>query len=582
MSSPKKGPKKTVEELESESTGTASIGERLIAKGLISKDQLEVALREQRQTGSKKMLGTILVDMGFITEAALGDVFTESTGIEQYDLKSAALDPELVRKIPKEVAIRNKVIPVSMTGDKVLIAMTDVYNIMVLDQIKRYFDKTTRIVPVYASPPDIIEMIDIYYAYEMSIGGILKEIETGISDESITLSGEGEGYTNPTIRLVDALLIDAVKKQASDLHFEPEENFLRLRYRIDGELRQIRTFHKNYWPAIAVRIKILSDMNIAETRRPQDGRINYNILGRVIDFRVATHPTIHGENIVMRVLDRKNSLMPLEKLGFPAHSEALLKKCIKRPEGIIIITGPTGSGKTTTLYSILSYINSMTVNIMTLEDPVEYQLSLIRQTNIKAEVGMDFKSGIKSLMRQDPNIVFVGEVRDEDTATLAVRAAMTGHQVYTTLHTNDAMGAIPRLIDIGVKNTLLSGSLICILAQRLVRRLCPKCKVPHTATADECRILGVDPNSPPTIYEHKGCDECEGMGYKGRIGVTEILPVDKELDDMIARGETRKVMLEHAKSHGFITMQDEAIDKIKAGMTDLEEVIKNIDMTERL
>ncbi|MGB1539424.1 MAG: GspE/PulE family protein, partial [Rickettsiales bacterium] len=511
------------------------IGERLKEMGLISDDQLQIALQEQK--ASKKLLGAILVEMGFITESALGELLAESSGAEKFDPSSTMLDPNLINMIPKEVALRNKVIPVSMENGVVYLAMADVYNVVAMDQVRRYFPRKSKVVPLYCNESEVIELIEQYYEYEMSIDGILNEIETGIRANT-ELSGEEEGYVNPTVRLMNALLVDAIKIGASDIHFEPEGQFLRLRYRIDGVMQQVRSFHRSYWGAMVVRVKIMSGMNIAETRNPQDGRISFKALGREVDFRVATQPTVHGENIVLRLLDKTKALMPMESLGFSEHNTRVLKKLLRRPEGIIIVTGPTGSGKTTTLYSILSFINSIEVNIMTLEDPVEYQLPLIRQTNIR-EGSVDFHSGITSLMRQDPDIIFVGEVRDEETALMAVRAALTGHQVYTTLHTNDALGAIPRLGDIGVPAHLLAGALICCMAQRLARRLCKHCKSAKVASPEECRILGADPAEPPTIYEEVGCPECMHKGTKGRVAINEILAVDQGLDELISTHATR-------------------------------------------
>lgn len=554
------------------------IGERLIDMGLISTDQLQIALQEQKTT--KKLLGAILIEMGFITESALGEVLAESSGAEKFDPRKTMLDPNLIKLVPKDVAQRNKVIPVAMDGDTVQLAMADVYNVVAMDQARRYFPRKCKVVPLFCTDSQIIELIDQYYDYEMSIDGILREIETGIRENN-ELSGEEEGYVNPTVRLVNALLVDSIKSGASDIHFEPEGAFLRLRYRIDGAMTQVRSFHRSYWGAIVVRLKIMSGMNIAETRQPQDGRISFSALGREVDFRVASQPTVHGENIVLRLLDKTKSLVPLEKLGFSDHNSRLLKKLLKRPEGIIIVTGPTGSGKTTTLYSVLSYINSMDVNIMTLEDPVEYQLPLIRQTNVR-EGSVDFHSGITSLMRQDPDIIFVGEVRDEETALMAVRAALTGHQVFTTLHTNDALGAVPRLGDIGVPAHLLAGSLICCMAQRLARKLCQACKAPKTATAEECRILGADLDEPPTIYEEAGCPQCNGKGTKGRIAINEILAVDSGLNELIATHATRNVMMEHALENGFIPMVMDGIDKVMNGQISLKELIDTIDLTERL
>ena len=554
------------------------IGERLMQMGLISPDQLMIALQEQKT--SKKLLGGIMVDMGFITESALGEVLAETSGAEKFDPKSTMLDPNLVNMIPKDVASRHKVIPVSMENDTVYLAMADVYNVVALDQARRHFPRKSKVVPLFCTETEIIELIEQYYEYEMSIDGILKEIETGIRENN-ELSGEEDGYVNPTVRLVNSLLVDAIKSGASDIHFEPEGSFLRLRYRIDGAMTQVRSFHRSYWGAVVVRLKIMSGMNIAETRNPQDGRIGFKALGREVDFRVATQPTVHGENIVLRLLDKTKSLVPLEKLGFSEHTSRLLKKMVMRPEGIIIVTGPTGSGKTTTLYSVLNYINSMEVNIMTLEDPVEYQLPLIRQTNVR-EGSVDFHSGISSLMRQDPDIIFVGEVRDEETALMAVRAALTGHQVYTTLHTNDALGAIPRLGDIGVPAHLLAGSLICVMAQRLARRLCNACKKPKVASPEECRILGIDPDEPPTIYEEGGCSQCNQKGVKGRVAINEILPIDKGMDELISTHATRNVMMEYALEHGFVPMMLDGIDKVMLGTVSLKELIETIDLTERL
>jgi len=556
------------------------IGEKLVDLGLISPDQLQIVLTEQKS--SKKLIGSILVDMGFITESALAQVLAETSGTQKFDAKSVMLDSTVVRMIPKDLAVRYKIIPVSFENDTLHLAMADVYDVLAIDQVRRQVPKNVRILPLFCTDTEILEMIDQYYDYEVSVDGILKEIESGIRENSAKLDGRQEGYINPTVRLVNALLADSIKLGASDIHYEPEGSFLRLRYRIDGQMMQVRSFHRDYWSAMLVRIKIMAGMNIAETRNPQDGRISYNVLGREVDFRVATQPTVHGENVVMRLLDKTKSLVPLEELGFSEHNARLLKILLKRPEGIIIVTGPTGSGKTTTLYSILGYINNIETNIMTLEDPVEYQLPLIRQTNVREGSGMDFLSGIKSLMRQDPDIIFVGEVRDEDTALMAVRAALTGHQVFTTLHTNDAVGAIPRLGDIGVPGHLLAGSLIGCLAQRLVRRLCPDCKKPRAATEEECRIMRIDAANPPTIYDPAGCPKCKNKGYKGRTALVEVLRVDAGLDELISTHASRTTMLEYLLKNGFVSMQEDGIARVISGEIAFNSLMESIDMTDRL
>ncbi len=561
----------------------APIGQTLIAKGLISEDQLDIALKIQRDSKESIMIGAILVEMGFITESALGEVLTENTDIQQFDPKSTIIDPNLIKQVPKDVAQRYNAVPILLDGDSVYIAMTDIYNVLALDRIQRYFPRRFKMVPIHCSPADLAEIIENYYEYELSIDGILREIEGIDLDDMDSLSrNDDNSYTNPTVRLIDALLVDAIRLGASDIHFEPEDSFVRLRYRIDGKLRLVRSFHRDYWMAIVVRIKIMSDINITESRNPQDGRISINVLGRHIDFRVATQPTIYGENIVMRILDKAKALLPMDALGFSEENVKTLTKALKSPEGIIVVTGPTGSGKTTTLYSILNFINKPDINIMTLEDPVEYQLPMIRQSNIKSGTGMDFIGGIKSIMRQDPDVIFIGEVRDEETATMALRAAMTGHQVFTSLHTNDALGAIPRFIDIGVNSRMLSGSIIACIAQRLARKLCSECKVEEAATEEEIKVYDLDVKNPPKLFHKVGCDKCAHTGYKGRVAISEIILVDENLNELIANEATRGEMMRHLEKNDFKSMADDGISKALAGLVDLNELIRTINMTDRM
>ncbi len=557
------------------------LGEELISKGLITSDQVDIALKEQKKSG--RPLGESLVSLGFVTEAILRDALSEMLDKESIDLSNVVPDKEALDLIPKDLSVRFNIIPVSLDREKntLSVAMTDIFNLVVLDRLRAIAGNRIEIIPLLSGESEISDAIDQFYGYELSVDGILHEIETGEVDYD-SLDAEGDAYSQPLVRLVDAILADAVKHGSSDIHFEPEEGFLRLRYRIDGVLRQIRSLHKDYWSAIVVRLKVLSNMNIAETRAPQDGRINLNIRGHQIDFRVSSQPTTHGENVVLRVLDRAKGIVDIDKLGL--HNDALsqLKLIMARPEGIVLVTGPTGSGKTTTLYSMLGYVRSIEVNIMTLEDPVEYPMDMIRQTSINEVLRMDFANGIRSLMRQDPDIILVGEIRDADTAEMAFRAAMTGHQVYSTLHTNSAIGSIPRLIDIGVKTDIMAGNIIGIVGQRLVRKLCPHCKTSHAATEIEKKLLGIWQSESLEIYNAQGCEQCAGIGYKGRLAILEVLRVDSELDEMIAEQVTLGKIKAHLKERGFQTLADDAARRVVEGKTTLDEVSRVIDLTDRL
>ena len=560
--------------------GKARLGERLLTQRLITDDQLQVALHEQRQSGL--MLGAVLVDLGFITESTLAEFLAERSGFDRIDLKSMVLDPALVRRLPKDVARRLKALPTAVGETTAQVAMVDPYDVMALDQLRRYFPRELELVPVVCGETDILEAIDQYYGYEMSIDGILKELETGVFDVNSLVAEQGQ-YVHPVVRLVNMIMFDAVKTGASDIHFEPEPGTVRLRYRTDGVMHKVRILHKGHWPAIGHRIKIISGMNIADSRSIQDGRFSIRIGSRNFDFRVSLLPTIHGENIVIRVLDHAKSLLPLDVLGYSDHNIALLRRLLKRPEGLIIVTGPTGSGKTTSLYSMLREVASVEVNVMTLEDPVEYQMALVRQTQIKEAAGITFVDGIRALLRQDPDIIFIGEMRDPETAQMALRAGMTGHQVFSTLHTNDAVGAIPRLMDLGLTPNMLAGNIICTLAQRLVRKLCPTCKeMLFPATEAECRVLGADPGEPPIIARPVGCEDCRYTGYRGRVAIAEVLHMSPELEDMISRGATRNEVKAAAKKNGFVTMAEDGVAKVLLGEINIASLVRAIDLTDRL
>ena len=557
------------------------IGQILISQGILTEDQLRIALLEQMK--SKLPIGKLLVNLGFVSEATLRDALSEKLGLQSVDLAQIIIDSQAMKLVPRDFALRHHVFPIALDRERgtLIVALSDTNNIVALDQLRARLRGELELETRLAGDTEISRAIEQYYGHELSIDGILHEIETGEVDYQ-SLAGSGEQYSQPVVRLIAALLADAVGKNASDIHFEPEQNFLRIRYRIDGVLRQIRSLHKTYWPAMAVRIKVLAKMNIAETRAPQDGRISLTLTGRQVDFRVASQATSHGENVVLRILDRQKGIVPLDGLGLESSQLDLLKRLIARPEGIILVTGPTGSGKTTTLYSILNHINSDALNIMTMEDPVEYPMTLIRQTSVNEAAKMDFANGIRSLMRQDPDVILVGEIRDEETAEMAFRAAMTGHQVYSTLHTNSAVGAFPRLLDTGVTPEVMAGNMIGIIAQRLIRRLCKHCRQPYAATSAECRLLGVKADRPPTVYRSVGCDHCDYQGYRGRLAIMEILKLDVDLDELIARRATARELQRAAIAKGFRTLADDGARRVLEGTTALDELMRVVDLTDRM
>lgn len=557
------------------------LGELMVQQGLISQDQLRIALIEQEQNDIP--LGRQLVRLGFVSETMVRDLVAHTIGQESIDLTTVVADGDALKMVPEDFSRRYHLLPVAYeeSTKTMIVAMADMFNVVALDQLRAMLGGQIQLKPVLAAEAQLEEYIDQFYDYELSVDGILREIETGEIDYQ-SLQTEGDEYTQPVVRLVGALLMDAVKKGASDIHFEPEFAFLRIRYRIDGVLQQVRSLHKSYWPGVSVRLKVVSGMDIAETRSAQDGRLNMNLCGRPIDFRVSTHPTIHGENIVLRVLDREKSIIPLERMGLRSSTLEELKLMMTRPEGILVVTGPTGSGKTTTLYSLLSHKNTEAVNIMTLEDPVEYPVSLMRQTSVSEVNKVDFANGIRSIMRQDPDIILVGEVRDEDTATMAFRAAMTGHQVFTTLHTNSALGAFPRLSDIGISSDIMSGNIIGVIAQRLVRVLCPHCKESAKPTPEERRILGLKRTEMPEIFKAKGCKKCNLSGYRGRMAIVELLRIDAEMDALIARKAHLDELKTIAVNKGFTTLAEDGIRRILEGYTSLEEVMRVIDLTSRI
>jgi len=556
------------------------IGQMLIDQGLLTDDQLRIALLEQGK--SPLPVGRLLVQLGFVSEAKLRDALSQKLGFQPVDLANLIVDPSALGLLPRELARRYRMFPVALNRAerRFIVALSDAGNLVAVDQLRAHVKAEFDIDVRLAGESEIERAIEHYYGHEFSIDGILREIETGELDPS-ALARDDE-YAHPVVRLVSALLADAVERGASDMHFEPEQNFVRIRYRIDGVLRQIRSLHKTYWAAMAVRLKVMAKMDIAETRAPQDGRLSASLAGRVVDFRVSSLPTTHGENIVLRVLDRQRGIVPLDRLGLDQDKLELLKRMIARPEGIILITGPTGSGKTTTLYSILNHLNTEGVNIMTLEDPVEYPMARIRQTSVAEAAKLDFANGIRAMLRQDPDAILVGEIRDRDTAEMAFRAALTGRQVYSTLHTNSAAGTFPRLLDIGIVPDIMAGNIIGIIAQRLVRKLCTLCRQPYPPDAHERKLIGIAAGKAVTLYRPVGCEECDYQGYRGRVTIMEILKIDASLDELISRRAATAEILTAARAQGFRTLAEDGTRLARAGVTSLEELIRVVDLTDRM
>ena len=576
------------------------VGRLLVDAGAISEDQARIALTEQRTTGAQ--FTDVLARLGFVTEALVRDAVSGSLGVESIDLGRTVAEADAMAAIPEPVARRFHAIGLTLERGpeeeprRITVAMADPFDVIALDHLRSLLGDGVEIVPLLAGRSEIERFLERAYRHDLSVSGILREIETGETAPGHA-SRQGDEYSQPIVRLVDVLLSDAVKRGASDIHFEPEAGFLRVRYRIDGVLRQVRSLHRDYWSAIAVRLKVMCGMNIAETRAPQDGRMTLSVSGHDIDFRVSSLPTAHGENIVLRVLDRGRGIVGLDELGMSPGSLAELRRMMERPEGVILVTGPTGSGKTTTLYSILSHLDHESVNIMTLEDPVEYPMSRIRQTSVNEAVKLDFAGGVRSLMRQDPDIILVGEIRDADTAAMALRAAMTGHQVYSTLHANSAVGTIPRLLDIGIAPGILAGNIIGIVAQRLVRRLCPACRTPapspavpspHGGPAGDpgpapipARVGYADQSEdgPLPSFLPVGCDRCDHQGYRGRIALTEVLRFDTELDALLAARAPVSDLLAAAEARGFVPLVADAMRRVADGSTTHREIARVVDLT---
>ncbi len=555
------------------------LGELLVREKLITPLQLQKAAEEQRNGGGR--LGYQLTKMGFIEENELTAFLSKQYGIPSINLYEFDIEPEIIKLIPKEVAQKHQVIPVNRSGNTLIIAMADPSNIFAIDDIK--FLTGYNIEVVVASEAAIVEAIEKYYTSNVSFDDVMMDFD----DEDIDVAEEEEDIDimdlektageAPVIKLVNLILVDAIKKGASDIHIEPYEKSMRVRYRIDGMLYEVMKPPLKLKNAITSRIKIMSSLDIAERRLPQDGRIKLKLgRGKEMDFRVSVCPVIWGEKVVLRLLDKGALQLDMTKLGFDTKALADFKEAIYKPYGMVLITGPTGSGKTTTLYSALTELNKTTENISTAEDPVEYNLPGINQVQMHDEIGLNFSAALRSFLRQDPDIIMVGEIRDFETAEIAVKAALTGHLVLSTLHTNDAPGTITRLLNMGVEPFLVASSVNLIQAQRLVRKVCPDCKEVTEVAPQTLLDLGVpeDEIDDYTIYRGVGCRTCNNTGYKGRIGLYEVLPIKDEIREYILNGASTLEIKREAIRMGMKTLRQCALDKLRDGVTTLDEVMR--------
>lgn len=561
------------------------LGERLVAAGLISDTQLELALREQKRRGGH--LGRLLVELSFISTDRLSDFVAKEAQAQLIDLNTTAIDKGAVDLVPIDVARRHRALPISRVNGSLTVAMADPLNVIAIDALRQLTGFHIEVVT--ATERDILNFLDQFKndgdSIRDSIDQIIQqEVDEGkravIVEPEVDLA-EAHEDDAPIIRLVGQIIARAVNLGASDIHMEPEEKLMRIRTRIDGVLYQDVLIPKSLQSAVSARMKILADMDVTETRMPQDGRASVFVGRRQINLRVSSLPTAYGENVVVRILDPSGNKLRIGTLGFAPEVEKQLRAVVDRPHGVVIVTGPTGSGKTTTLYAVLQEISTMEVSTFTLEDPVEFRMAGIRQTQIKEEVGLTFSAGLRSLLRQDPDIILVGETRDTETAQLMVRAALTGHLVFTTLHTNDAPGAIPRLLDMGVEPYLLPDSLLAVLAQRLVRRICPKCRQPvqHPEKLLERFEIPLPAGAPLQLWRGAGCDECSQSGYKGRQGVFEFMVMDERFHDAIVRRAGSPEFARLAREAGMQTMFDDGLRRTFQGTTTVEELLRVTRLT---
>jgi type IV pilus assembly protein PilB len=544
------------------------LGDFLIAGGHLTPQQLQLALNEQRRTGA--LLGDTLRDLGFISEEALTEAVASQSGIASVDLEETLIDPEALALVPEALASARKLIPIAREGNRLVVAMANPLDIVTVDELQAATGLFIDVVS--ATETEIGKAIDASYSGAESQEDLVERCLRFVSAKN---SGEAATEAAPIIKLANHIIVTAIKQGATDIHVEPETNIVRTRLRVDGKLKPAVLVPKSLQGALTTRLKIMADLNIAETRLPQDGRIFFNMGKKKFDIRVSTFPTIFGENLVLRLLDRDKLVLGLDRIGLHPTTLARFKEAIERPNGIVLVTGPTGSGKTTTLYSVLSYINSIERNIITVEDPVEYELPIVRQCQVNVKAGLSFAACLRSILRQDPDVVLIGEMRDAETSELAVRAALTGHLVFSTLHTNSAAGAVSRLLDMGIDPYLICSSLVAVLAQRLVRVICRGCREPAPADAAlraRLESLGLEPDLK--LFRGRGCQACGQTGYRGRAAIFELLVLSSEIRSLIHAGADELRILAAARGQGMRSLREDGLDKVREGVTTLEEVLQ--------
>ena len=555
------------------------LGERLLEAGHISQTQLDLALREQKRRGG--LIGQVMVGLGFVSQDIISAFVAKESETKMVNVNRCVIDKAVLQLVAFETAKRLKALPLSQENGSLTVALADPCDVVAIDTLQQLTGLTVEVVS--APERDILNCLELHYGAGGSIEQSIEQaMDEQVLDDAEVSRRPGKvnpadvGVDAPIIRLVDQIIARAVSLRASDIHFEPEEKTMRIRMRIDGILYQDVLVPKSMQSPVIARIKIMANLDVTEQRMPQDGRATVYAGRREINLRVSSLPTAHGENLVLRILDSAAQGVSLLGLGFSPRDYELFREAVRRPHGVVLVTGPTGSGKTTTLYAVLKEITSLEVSTFTLEDPIEYRMPLVRQTQIKEEIGLTFGVGLRALLRQDPDIILVGECRDTETATLMVRAALTGHLVFSTLHTNDAAGAMPRLIDMGVEPYLLPASLVAVLAQRLVRTICPDCKRPVADPAAVFAELKLEPpqDAPLRLWKGAGCKECKQSGYRGRQAIFELMVLDESFHDPIVRRAGAPEYFRLARGKGMHSMFEDGLRQVFAGNTTIEEVLE--------